>query len=282
MQNNNQIRPSTMPCPRCRKLISISSPQCAHCGLRYPKVFASIPLLEELAHGEVSFVKPIILMCLGLYVVSIAINFGGQEASQSPLAIFSPTLDSLKQLGMGGRIPWSEGQWWTLLTAAFLHGDALHIFFNMWWLRDLGPLVEREYGASRFLLIYTTAGLVGSALSTLAGTFYFVGASGAIFGLFGALLYYGWHRGGTFGSAIFRRTLFWAGLLFLYGLAGRNIDNWGHLGGLLGGFAVAALLTYEERLRQTLGHHLGALLTLVFWVVCFSLMLVNFFSTAPA
>jgi rhomboid protease GluP len=187
-------------------------------------------------------------------------------------------MESLKQLGMGGLIPLRSGQWWTLLTATYLHGDVLHILFNMLWLRDMGFQVEREYGASRFLLIYTFAGLAGSLLSALVGTPYSVGASGAIFGLFGALIFYGWHRGGTFGSAIFRRTLFWAGLLFVYGLAGANVDNWGHLGGLLGGFLLAVLLGYEERLRSNLWHHLAALFTLAFIIVCFSLMMVSFFT----
>ena len=267
-----------MPCPRCRRLISIQTAECVHCGLKQPRLYAAIPFLNSLGRNEISFVNGLILVCFGLYVVSIALNFGGNTTFANPFAALSPRLDSLKQLGMGGRIPWAEGHWWTLLTAAFLHGDALHILFNMLWLRDLGPQVEREYGPSRFLMIYTAAGLAGSAFSTLAGTSYFVGASGAIFGLFGALIFYGWQRGGTFGTAIFRRMLFWAGLLFLYGLAGRHVDNWGHLGGLVGGLALAALLRYEERLRQNLWHHLAGLFTLGLIGLCFGLMLVNFFS----
>jgi rhomboid protease GluP len=251
--------------------------ECAYCGLQRPGIYNSFPLLESLARRELSFVNPIVMVCFGLYLVSIAFNFGGQLADQNPLAMLSPTMDSLRQLGMGGRIPWMQGQWWTLITAAFLHGDILHIAFNMLWLRNMGPQVEAEYGPSRFLLIYFIAGLCGSALSTLSGTGYFVGASGAIFGLFGAMIFYGWHRGGTFGGAIFRRALFWAGLLFLYGLAGTNVDNWGHLGGLVGGVAMAVLLRYEERKPQSLWHHIAALAVIAFLIVCFSLMLVNFF-----
>lgn len=275
------MQPTTTPCPRCRRLISLQSDECIHCGLRHPRLYLAVPLLKNLARSEISFVKGIIMLCFGLYIVSIAINFGQSEIAGNPLALLSPNFDSLLRLGMGGRIPLLFGQWWTLLTATFLHGDFLHIFFNMWWLRDLGPQVEREYGPSRFLVIYIVAGLTGSTLSALAGTAFFVGASGAIFGLFGALVYYGWHRGGTFGSAIFRRTLFWAGILFLYGLVGSNVDNWGHLGGFIGGFVAAVVLRYEERLRQTLSHHLAALVTLALLVVCFSLILVNFFITPP-
>jgi rhomboid protease GluP len=275
--NKNRKQPSTTPCPRCLRLISIQANECIHCGLKNPRFYLAIPLLKNLARGEISFIKGIIMVCFGLYIVSIAFNFGLREMASNPLAILSPNFDSLQRLGMGGRIPLINGGWWTLLTAVFLHGNFLHIFFNMWWLRDLGPQVEREYGPSRFLVIYIIAGIAGSILSALAGTSFFVGASGAIFGLFGALVYYGWHRGGTFGSAIYRRTLFWAGLLFLFGLVSPNVDNWGHLGGFIGGFMMSLIMRYEERLRQTLGHHLAALLAMALLAVCFSLMLVNFF-----
>jgi hypothetical protein len=66
-----------MPCPRCHRLISIEAQQCAHCGLKRPNAYNTIPLLIGLARGDISFVTPIILVCFGLYVVSIAFNFGG-------------------------------------------------------------------------------------------------------------------------------------------------------------------------------------------------------------
>lgn len=280
--NNHRNMPTTMNCPRCHRLISIQTEECIYCGLKRPKLYTSIPLLSSLARGEISFVNGIIMVCFGLYIVSIAFNLGVSSNSGNPLAILTPTPESLLRLGMGGRIPIYYGQWWTLITAVFLHGDFLHIFFNMWWLRDLGPMVEREYGPSRFLVIFVAAGLTGSILSVIAGTYFFIGASGAIFGLFGALVFYGWHRGGSFGTAIFRRTLFWAGILFLYGLVGSNVDNWGHLGGFIGGFAAAFVLRYQERLPQTLVHHIAALLTLLLLVVCFGFMLLNFFLVSPA
>jgi len=280
--NNYRNNPTTMNCPRCRRLISIQSVECIYCGLKYPRYYTRIPLLSSLARKEISFVNGIIMVCFGMYVVSIAINFGAGNTTGNPLSVFTPSIESLIRLGMGGRIPIYFGHWWTLLTAVFLHGDFLHIFFNMWWLRDMGPQVEREYGPSRFLVIFMAAGLTGSILSVIAGTPFFIGASGAIFGLFGALVFYGWHRGGAFGSAIFRRTLFWAGVLFLYGLVGTNVDNWGHLGGFIGGLVVSTLLGYEERSPQTLWHHIAALLTLVLLAVCFGLMLVYFFLTPTA
>ena len=149
----------------------------------------------------------------------------------------------------------------------------------MLWLRQIGFWVEDLFGPSRFLIIYTLAGLTGSLVSTLAGTQAFVGASGAIFGLFGAMIYYGRYRGGTFGSAIFRQVLIWAGIAFVLGLAMPNVDNWGHAGGFIGGFVVAMLLGYQEKKRQTLWHHILATLILLGIGVCFIITLITFFKS---
>jgi rhomboid protease GluP len=147
----------------------------------------------------------------------------------------------------------------------------------MLWLRQIGPLVEELYGSSRFIILYTLAGLLGSLTSVLAGTFFFIGASGAIFGLFGALLYYGRSRGGTFGSTIFRQLLIWAVIAFAIGLFLPGVDNWGHLGGLLTGLVAGWLLSYQERSRQKLIHHLLAFIAILFIGVCFAMMVIYFF-----
>ena len=148
----------------------------------------------------------------------------------------------------------------------------------MLWLRRIGPLVEELFGASRFWIIYTLAGLAGSILTTIAGTPSFIGASGAIFGLFGALIYYGRHRGGTFGTNLFRQMLIWAGILFVFGFMMEGIDNWGHLGGFLGGLITAIFLGYQEKSRQSLYHHIIGTILLLFVLVCFLLMVITFFS----
>ena len=275
--NSSRLRPTSIPCPNCRKLVSANAPECIHCGLKRPGLYGSVPILGELIRSNISFVDGIILVCFVLYALSLALNLSGALTFNGIFGILSPSNDALYKLGMGGRIPWQSGHWWTLITATYLHGGILHILFNMLWLRRTGRWVEELFGVSRFLIIYTFAGLVGSIASTLAGTSFFVGASGAIFGLFGALIYYGRNRGGTFGSAIFRQIAILAVISFGLGLVMPVVDNWGHLGGLIGGVLAAIALSYEEKKRQTLGMHIAATLALLFVIVCFLLMLVYFF-----
>jgi rhomboid protease GluP len=272
-----KLRPASIPCPSCRKLISANAPECIHCGLKQPGVYSKVPILGDLIRGRLSFVDGIILVCFVLYALGIALNLPQALSFGGIFGTLSPTNEALYKLGMGGSIPWQQGRWWTLITATYLHGGVLHILFNMLWLRRTGHWVEELFGASRFLIIYTLAGLLGSVASTLAGTAFFVGASGAVFGLFGALIFYGRQRGGTFGSAIFKQTAFLAGISFVLGLVMPGVDNWGHLGGFIGGLLAGIWLSYEEKKRQTLGMHITAALVLALVILSFGLMLVSFF-----
>jgi rhomboid protease GluP len=268
-----------MHCPRCGRLISVSSTACVHCRLPRPAWFTAVPILGDLIRGEGSFIGGITIMCFALYALALMLNLGGAMTFSGLFGILAPTGESLYQIGMGGRIPWQAGRWWTPLTATYLHGSLLHIAFNMLWLRNIGPLVEELYGASRFFILYTIAGLTGAAFSVLSGTPFFVGASGAIFGLFSALILYGRLRGGTFGTGLMRTMLIYAGIGFAFGLLMPGVvDNWGHLGGLVGGLITAWALGYEERSKQSLLHHLLAMLLIVFVAACFLMMVVTFFS----
>lgn len=274
---SSRLRPASIPCPNCRKLVSANASECIHCGLKRPGFYGSVPVLGELIRSNISFVDGIILVCFALYALSIALDVSGAMTFNGIFGILSPSTKALYKVGMGGSIPWQAGDWWTLITATYLHGGILHILFNMLWLRRTGRWVEELFGVSRFLIIYTFAGLVGSIASVLAGTPFFVGASGAIFGLFAALIYYGRNRGGTFGSAIFRQIAFLAVISFGLGLVMPGVDNWGHLGGLVAGLLAAVVLGYEEKKRQTLAMHIAATLTLAFVAICFMLMLIHFF-----
>jgi rhomboid protease GluP len=252
-----KLRPASIPCPSCRKLVSANASECIHCGLKRPGIYGSIPIVGDLIRSQISFVDGIVLACFVLYALGIVLNLPQALSYGGIFGTLSPTNEALYKLGMGGRIPWQLGRWWTLITATYLHGGVLHILFNMLWLRRTGHWVEELFGASRFLIIYTLAGLLGSAASTLAGTAFFVGASGAIFGLFGALILYGRQRGGTFGSAIFKQTAI--------------------LGGFIGGLLAGFILSYEEKKRQTLSMHILAALILVLVILSFVLVFINFF-----
>jgi rhomboid protease GluP len=140
------------------------------------------------------------------------------------------------------------GQWWRLFTAMFLHIGILHVGLNSWALYLLGREAEQLYGRLRFLIIYLLAGLTGSVASMTvlpALTHVSAGASGAIFGIIGVLLAYYLRYRNQLGAAgraqLYNIALIAALNLFLSSQI-PNIDNWAHLGGLIGGTTLGLLL----------------------------------------
>lgn len=155
-----------------------------------------------------------------------------------------------KMLAWGGNAA-SEvqrGQWWRLLTAVFLHSGMMHLTMNMAGLLCTGPTVERVYGSRRFLLLYLGAGLAGSALSlhfsAQHGTA--VGASGAVFGVAGALLVAALRHRRFLPTMLSFYTLAGIGMLLLDGMlrgfGSGQVDNAAHVGGLLAGSLLALIL----------------------------------------
>ena len=139
----------------------------------------------------------------------------------------------------------ADGAVWQLLTSAFTHLDLWHIGFNMLALWILGPQLEAVLGRSRFLAVYFLSAFAGSALVYwLSGpSTPTIGASGALFGLMGALVVVARKVGGNVSS-----LGLWIGLNFLITVLGRSFISWqGHLGGFLGGVAVALILVYAPR-----------------------------------
>ncbi len=129
------------------------------------------------------------------------------------------------------------GEWWRLITAAFLHASILHIAFNMlalWW---IGAPVEQYLGRARYLGLYLVAGLAGSAGALVATpNGITVGASGAIFGILGAMLILEWQATGRLGGNAMTLIVINLALNFAFnGAGGGNISIGGHIGGLIGG-----------------------------------------------
>lgn len=129
------------------------------------------------------------------------------------------------------------GQLWRFLTPALLHASIPHILFNMYALFSFGTGLERHFGHGRFLLLYVLGAFTGNVFSFLFSTGYSVGASTAIFGLLGAEAVFLFQNrelfAGHFGRAI-QNVIFIAVINLFLGLQ-PGIDNWGHVGGLLGG-----------------------------------------------
>ncbi|MCD4533089.1 rhomboid family intramembrane serine protease [Nocardioides sp. cx-169] len=153
----------------------------------------------------------------------------------------------------------ADGSYWQLLTSMFAHVEMWHIAFNMVALYALGPQLELVLGRARFLALYLLSGLAGSTLVYwLAGEHSAtLGASGAVFGLMGALLVVAFKVGGNLQS-----LLTWIGVNVVITVIGAQFISWqAHLGGLVGGVVIAAALVYAPRQSRT-QFQVGALVVL--------------------
>lgn len=145
-----------------------------------------------------------------------------------------------------------QGEYYRMITSMFLHFDISHLGNNMLTLGLLGWQLELEIGKVKYLLIYFGAGIGGNLLSALmevSGSEFAVsaGASGAIFGIIGALLYIAMRNHGRIGRISGRGILFMAVLTLYYGFSSTGIDNFAHIGGLVTGFLLAVLLYWKRR-----------------------------------
>jgi rhomboid protease GluP len=214
------------------------------------------PVLTRLGR-DMGFVPFVVTACTALYVLSLLLF------PESISGLLSPGFESLFVFGASGGVPiFGYGRWWTVLTAGWLHGNLLHIGFNMMSVRNVAPIVTDFYGASRMIIIYVVGSAVGFTASSLAWRFLpafpiiggsgaTVGASAGITALIGAILFYG-HRTGSRGVGEQAKSWIWGFLLM--GFLIPVIDNWAHVGGCVGGYFCAKFLDplYPERLDHFL------------------------------
>ena len=266
--------PSSMVCPNCRTLISTEEERCPHCGAYRPGLWGLGPALSRLFGGKIDVLALIPTACIALFVLSLLLDL--RAALQTGGGLFnmlSPAGESLYALGMTGGRALMEGHWWTVLTATYLHGSLLHILFNVLWIRQLGPTVGQYYGSARFFIIFTCGGAMGFVLSNALSGAPTIGASGAIFGLFGALIVYGRSRKGSMASLMTRQVWQWAIFLFIFGFMMSGVNNWAHLGGFIGGWISSRLLVSGADLTEGRVTILLALALLVLTALGFALSL---------
>jgi membrane associated rhomboid family serine protease len=180
---------------------------------------------DELGADGVTITNGIIAICVVAYIWQV--TTGGPNADHGEL--YGPAVVQL-------------GQWWRIFTAAFLHGSIPHIALNMIALYQVGNIVERVMGPVRYVLLYAMA-TAGSGLAVLWFNFNVptLGASGAIFGLFGALVAIGLSLPPR-GMSLVTQTLPIIGINLAFGFAVPGISNAGHIGGLVSGFVAGWLL----------------------------------------
>ncbi len=135
-----------------------------------------------------------------------------------------------------------NGEWWRIISSMFLHIGFLHLFMNMFAVYYLGIAVERIYGSIRFIIVYFLAGIGGGLASFAFTTNISAGASGALFGLFGALLFFGLTHKKIFFQTMGKSLLIIIGINLVFGFMVPQVDNGAHLGGLITGFIASAIL----------------------------------------
>ena len=260
-------------CYACGKLNRVDASVCFYCGRRNPGLWGFGPVIGRLV-GGLDFAALVTVIAVAAYVASLALDPRAAFAPRGVFDLLAPGGGALNALGMAGSFPWRAGRWWTVLTAIYLHGSLLHIVFNLLWIRQLLPDVEEVYGQARTIVIFTLSGAAGFLLSDAAGNQFTLGASGAIFGVLGAMVWYGRRRGGHFGTAVLRQYGGWALILFVFGLlSGKGVDNWGHAGGFLGGWLVALVLGAGDQRPERGIHRVLAAACLGLTAVAFALQL---------
>jgi rhomboid protease GluP len=255
-------------CASCGSLVGVNDDKCYTCGRRNPGLWGFGPMLRQFGN-DLGFISLVIGGCSVLYgaMLIVTLLLGGAVMGNGLMGLLAPHSVVAMMFGASGSIPvFEDKRWWTVLSAGWLHGSVLHIVFNMMWVRQLGPATADLYGPGRMVIIYTIAGATGFLASSVAGNylqwmpFFFLrgagitlGASASIFGLLGALVYYG-RRGGS--SMVHREALGYAMTMFVMGLILPGIDNYAHAGGFAGGYLAGKWL--DPLKQERIDHLVGA------------------------
>jgi rhomboid protease GluP len=244
-------------------LVGVRDEKCYTCGRANPGLWGFGPALRQLG-VDLGFIPLVIGACSVLYVATLIASGRDMQVAGGGMSILAPSGRALLLFGMSGAYPvFVQGAWWTLLSASWLHGGLLHIFFNMYWVRRFGPDTVALIGPARTVIVYTLAGAAGFLLSSTAGWLgipipllrgatFTMGASASIMGLLGALAHYG----RTSGSSLIRGEVKQYVIVFaVWGLLMPGTDNYAHAGGFLGGYLISGAMNPLARER---GDHLLA------------------------
>lgn len=140
-----------------------------------------------------------------------------------------------------------SGQYYRILTGIFLHGSILHLLFNCYALFVIGSQVENFMGKFKYLIIYLFSGICGSIFSMIFSSYPSIGASGAIFGLMGALVYFGYHYRVYLGNVVKSQIIPLILLNLCIGFLSGGIDNFAHIGGLIGGSLISIAVGVKDK-----------------------------------
>src|SRR5947199_1784245 len=237
-----------LSCSECGRPICTECMTMAPVGIRCPEHSGRPQGVQRVAHGVrragfegvgAKVTRALIAINVAVYVAELATGGGvnglGSTIYEKGVLIAGRAVDS-----SGHLVGVAHGDWWRLITAAFLHYGPFHLLLNMLALYWFGSLLEQRIGSGRFLAVYIVSGLAGSAgallWSPLVPT---VGASGAIFGILGAGLVLEQQRDYVFGGSALGIIV----INFILTFSISSISKGGHVGGLIGGILCALGLT---------------------------------------
>lgn len=196
----------------------------------------------------------IIFICILIFILMYI--FGNGSEDNYTLLLFGANLDVLTK----------GGDYYRLVTSMFLHIGIWHLFVNMYSLYVLGKEVENTLGRRKYLIIYLLSGIAGSILSLAFNhNIICAGASGAIFGIMGAILYFGYYYRAYLGSTIINSILPVIILNLIIGFLDTGIDNAAHIGGLVGGILLTMTLGIPDKSNKVSKIN-GLILTIIYFV----------------
>ena len=205
-------------------------------------------------HKKPTVTCGIIFICILMFILMYI--FGNGSEDNYTLLLFGANLDVLTK----------GGDYYRLVTSMFLHIGIWHLFVNMYSLYVLGKEVENTLGRRKYLIIYLLSGIAGSILSLAFNhNIICAGASGAIFGIMGAILYFGYYYRAYLGSTIINSILPVIILNLIIGFLDTGIDNAAHIGGLVGGILLTMTLGIPDKSNKVSKIN-GLILTIIYFV----------------
>ncbi len=214
---------------------------------------------SKIAEKIFSFKKPIvtyslIFICILVFILMYVLGNGSTD--NYTLLIFGANVDTLTK----------NGDYYRLFTSMFLHIGILHLLCNMYSLYIIGKEVENVFGKVKYLIIYLLSGIAGSILSLAFNhNTICAGASGAIFGLLGALLYFGYYYRTYLGATLTRSIIPAIVLNLIIGFTSSGIDNAAHIGGLVGGILIAMAVGVPDKSNNNNKIN-GIVLSLIYFI----------------
>ena len=189
-----------------------------------------------------------ILIGINLILYIVPFLFGTEQEFITKFSVFGEAIRA--------------GEYYRLITGIFIHGGLLHVGFNCYALYVIGSQIENFYGKFKYLIIYLFAGLMGSLFSMTFSPNMSVGASGAVFGLMGSLVYFGYHYRVYLGNVIKSQIIPLIILNLVLGML-PGIDNFAHIGGLIGGSIISMGLGVKDK-SSTFERVNGMFISLIF------------------